>query len=128
VIVDSSVVAAIFLRQPGHQRLIDALAGSRHAGIGAPTLAEVSCDLSRTTGRDVQGLVARFVQEFDLAVIPFSAAHARAASEAFRLYGRAKKRRGLEFGDCLTYAVARVARQPLLSADQRFGRTDLELL
>jgi len=127
LIVHSSVVASIFLRQPGHERLIDVLAGSRRAGIGAATLAEVNCELARATGRDVQGLVARFVQEFDLAVIPFSAAHARAAAEAYRLYGEAKKRRGLGFGDCLTYAIARVARQPLLTADAKFGGTDLEL-
>jgi ribonuclease VapC len=139
VVVDSSAVVSIFLRRPGCERLIDALSGSERAGIGAPTLAEAGVELGRATGRDLHGLLARFVQEFDLTVIPFSDAHSRAAAEAFRRYGRsaesgarAQARRGanegLDFGGCLSYATAHLARQPLLADDARFSRTDLELV
>jgi len=127
VIVDSSAVAAIFLRRPGHERLIEALARAERAGIGAPTLTEAAVEIGAAAGRDVQGLVARFVQELDLTVIPFSDAHARAAAEAFRQFGGGKKAAGLELGECLAYATARLARQPLLADDPRFARTDLEL-
>jgi ribonuclease VapC len=34
----------------------------------------------------------------------------------------------LNFGDCLTYAVARVAGAPLLCIGDDFARTDLELV
>lgn len=142
MVVDSSAVVSIFLRRPGCERLIDALSGSERAGIGAPTLAEAGVELGRATGRDLHGLLARFVQEFDLTVIPFSDAHSRTAAEAFRLYGqggqgslpgaRGRERRkaedGLDFGGCLSYATARLARQPLLADDKRFARTDLELI
>ena len=127
MIVDSSAVAAIFLRRPGHERLIEKLSRARRAGIGAPTLAEASLEIGAATGRDVHGLVARFVQEFDLAVIPFSDAHSRAASDAFRRFGAARGRPGLELGECLAYATARLAHQPLLADDARFARTDLDL-
>ena len=139
MVVDSSAVVSIFLRRPGCERLIDALSGSERAGIGAPTLAEAGVELGRATGRDLHGLLARFVQEFDLTVIPFSDAHSRAAEEAFRRFGqlgpaagRGKERRtekdALDFGGCLSYATARLARQPLLADDARFGKTDLELI
>ena len=128
MIVDSSAVASIFLRRPGHERLIDALARTGKAGIGAPTLAEASLEIAAETGREVHGLLARFVQEFDLAVIPFTDAHSRAAAEAYRLYGRTRSKAGLELGECLSYATARLARQPLLADDERFARTDLELI
>jgi hypothetical protein len=39
--------------------------------------------------------------------------------------GRHKAR--LNFGDCLTYAVARLANEPLLFAGDDFPETDLEL-
>jgi ribonuclease VapC len=126
MIVDSSVVTAIFLRRAGYERLIEALAAAGRAGIGAPTLAEASGEIAAATGRDVAGLVARFVQEFGLEVVPFSDAHARAALDAFLAHG-GRGRAGLDFGDCLSYATARLARQPLLAADPRFARTDLEL-
>ena len=128
MVVDSSAVASIFLRRPGYERLLAALAGPERAGIGAPSLAEASLEISRETGRDVHGLIARFVQELDLTVIPFSEAHSRAAAEAFRLYGRRSSRAGLDFGECLAYAVARLARQPLLTDDARFAKTDVELV
>ena len=130
MIVDSSVVLSIFLRRSGHLRLIEALAHAERAGIGAPTLAEAGFRLGRETGRDVHGLLARFLQEFDIEVVPFSAAHARAAVDAWRRFGPGQGRAeaaGLDFGECLAYAVARLARQPLLTADPRLARTDLEL-
>jgi ribonuclease VapC len=127
MIVDSSAVAAIFLRKPGYERLIDALAEADNAGVGAPTLAEASFEISMASGSDAHPLIARFLQEFDLAVVAFSDVHYRAAVEAFRRYGRGRHAAALDFGDCLAYAVARLARQPLLAADTRFGKTDLEL-
>ena len=83
--------------------------------------------ISAATGREVHGLLARFVQEFDLTVIPFTDAHSRAAAEAYRLYGNRRARGGLELGECLAYATARLARQPLLADDARFAGTDLDL-
>lgn len=127
MIVDASALVSIFLRRPGHERLIDALAGSRKSGIGAPSLAEASVEIAAETGKDVQAMVARFVQVFDLSVIPFSDVHARAALDAFDRFGTKPKARGLDFGDCLAYATAHLAKQPLLADDERFGDTDLTL-
>lgn len=33
----------------------------------------------------------------------------------------------LNFGDCMSYATARVARQPLLCTGNDFSRTDLQM-
>lgn len=127
MIVDASAVVSIFLRRPGHERLIEALADGGKAGIGAPSLAEASVEIASETGSDVGGMVARFVQVFDLSVIPFSDVHARAALEAFERFGAKPRATGLDFGDCLSYATARLAKQPLLADDERFGTTDLTL-
>lgn len=128
MIVDSSAVASIFLRRPSCDRLIEALADAPQTGVGAPTLAEASFELALATGRDVHPLLARFLQEFDVAIVPFSDAHYRAAAEAFRRFGRGRHAAGLDFGDCLAYAVAKLAQQPLLADDPRFAETDLELI
>ncbi len=128
MILDSSAVVSIFLRRAGWERLIDALAGDQPVGIGAPTLSEAGGDLLAATGRDLRSLLARFVTELDLIVIPFGEAHARAAGDAFLRYGSGRGRAGLDLGDCLAYATARLARQPLLTDDARFAKTDLELI
>ena len=72
-------------------------------------------------------MLARFVQEFELQVVPFSDAHFRAALDAHQRFGEGHHKAALDFGDCLSYATARLARQPLLCDDRRFGLTDLEL-
>jgi len=127
VIVDSSAVTSIFLRKPGCERLIDALANAGSAGVGAPTLAEASLELAKPFGREVHALLARFVQEFELQVVPFSDAHFRAAVDAHQRFGEGQHKAALDFGDCLAYATARLAKQPLLCDDARFGKTDLDV-
>jgi ribonuclease VapC len=42
-------------------------------------------------------------------------------------FGRARHPAALNFGDCLAYAVARVAQRPLLAKGHAFPQTDLEL-
>lgn len=128
MIVDASAVASIFRRKAGCERLIDALAAAPAAGIGAPTLAEASLLLAADAGRDVHGMLARFVQEFGLAIVPFSDAHFRAALDAHQRFGKGHHKAALDFGDCLAYATARLARQPLLCDERRFGLTDLEIV
>lgn len=125
--MDSSAVESIFLRKPGFERLIDALASASQAGVGAPTLAEASLDLAMATGQDVHPLLSRFLQEFELAIVPFSDAHYRVAADAFRRFGKGRHEAALDFGDCLAYATARLAGQPLLASDERFAATDLAL-
>ena len=127
MIVDASAVTSIFLRKSGCERLIDALAAAPVAGIGAPTPAEADPPPGPEGGRDRSGMLARFVQEFELQVVPFSDAHFRAALDAHQRFGEGHHKAALDFGDCLSYATARLARQPLLCDDRRFGLTDLEL-
>lgn len=46
---------------------------------------------------------------------------------AFLRYGKGRQPAGLDFGDCLTYAVAKLSAPPLLCVGDDFAQTDLEL-
>jgi len=59
--------------------------------------------------------------------IPFGEAHYGSAVEAWLRYGKGRHPAGLNFGDCMAYATARVAGRPLLCTGEDFPRTDLEL-
>ena len=124
MIVDSSAVVAIVLREPGHEMLLDKLAGSG-AGIGTPTLAELGLVLSARLGRDSRPVIDGLLDRLGLDVVPFGDAHWRVAVGAFVRYGRGRHRAGLNFGDCLTYAVASLADEPLLFVGDEFAHTDL---
>jgi ribonuclease VapC len=125
VIVDSSAVIAVLLREPGHERLIEELGEAELSGIGAPTLAETGLVMTAKVGSNGRALVARFVQEAGLSVVPFGEGHWPVAIDAFVRFGRGRHPASLNFGDCLTYAVARLAEQPLLCVGDDFPKTDL---
>jgi ribonuclease VapC len=127
VIVDSSAVIAILLKEPGYECLRDRLAGSEQASIGAPTVVETSMVLSARLGRAGKTLLARFLEEAEIEVVGFTAEHWTIAGDAFIAYGKGRHRAGLNFGDCMTYAVAKLAGEPLLCKGDDFPATDLEL-
>jgi ribonuclease VapC len=49
------------------------------------------------------------------------------ALTAWLRYGRGRHPAQLNYGDCLAYATARVAREPLLFTGEDFARTDVEV-
>jgi ribonuclease VapC len=127
VILDSSVVIAILLKQPGYERLRDRLAAAEWAGIGTPTVVESSLVLCARLGRVGKTLLARFLEEAEIQIVAFTAEHWTVAADAFIHYGKGRHRAGLNFGDCMTYAVAKLAGEPLLCLGDDFPATDLEL-
>jgi ribonuclease VapC len=127
VILDSSAVVAILLREPDHERLLERLAQAEMAAIGAPTLTECGIVLSARLGAQGKTLLARFVEEAALTAIPFTAEHHSAALDAYLRYGKGRHAAALNFGDCMTYATARLAGAPLLCIGEDFARTDLPL-
>jgi len=128
LIIDSSVVVALFLREPDWQGLIECIANTAAVGIGTPTLVETGIVLSARLNRDARPLLARFIQEFEIQPITFGEAHWQEAVRAFGHFGKGRHPAALNFGDCMTYATARLARQPLLFVGDDFSKTDLEIV
>jgi ribonuclease VapC len=127
VIVHSSAVIAILLRQAGYEPLLDRLVNAVRAGIGTPTLVEAGVVLAARLGIPGKTLLARFAQEGNLVIIPFTVDHWPIAVDAFVRFGKGRHPAALNFGDCLTYAVSRLAGEPLLCLGDDFARTDLPL-
>jgi ribonuclease VapC len=128
VIVDSSALVAIFMRENGHDRLIDAVAEVGQAAVGAPTLVEAGIVLSVRMRSDALPLLTRFLLDLGIAVVPFGEDHWREALGAFQRFGKGKHPASLNLGDCFSYAVASLADQPLLCVGDDFRKTDLRIL
>lgn len=127
MIVDTSALVAITFREPGHPALITKLAKAQSAGIGTPTLAETGLVLAARLGRDPRDLVVRLLGEFGVEEVPFGGEHWKEAVDAYQRFGRGRHEAQLNFGDCLTYAIARLAGEPLLCTGNDFTKTDLEV-
>ena len=128
MIADSSAVVAVMLREPGYERLAEHLDGALTIGIGAPTLVETGIVLASRAGGAGSAELARFVRERHVIVIPFGNDHRIAALEAFLRYGKGRHPARLNFGDCMSYATARLAGEPLLCIGNDFAQTDLPLV
>lgn len=126
MIVDTSAMVAIVLREPDHEAVLATLTRpGTPAGMGTPTIAELGIVLSARLGSDARRLVADLLQQFEIAEVHFTETHWRAAVDAFWRYGRGRHRAALNFGDCLSYAVAHVAGEALLFVGDEFAATDL---
>ncbi len=119
------MILALVRREAGHEALLERMLTADVLGIGAPTLAEAGIVIEARLGLDARAVLERFVADFEVETIPFGAAHWREALAAFRRYGRGRHAADLNFGDCLTYAVARLAEAPLLFVGDDFAQTDV---
>ena len=94
--------------------------------LAAPTL-EAGIVLSARMRADATPLLAELIDVADAVVIEFGAAHWEAAINARWQFGRTRHAAALNFGDCIAYAAASVAGQPLLAKGEDFRRTDIDL-
>ena len=126
IALDTSVVVAIALGEPEADAFKAAL---RNASIliGWPTLLETRIVLAAKGFANAREIVARLAESPNVAPVTFDREHYTAAESAFERFGRSRHPASLNMGDCFAYAVAAVARAPLLFKGRDFSQTDLAL-
>ena len=125
MIVDTSAVVAIVLEEPGYEVMLQKLLAARSKGIGTPTLLEACLVLAPRMRPGSVQVLDGFLRRLHVEPIAFTESHWRAAAEASLRFGKGRHPAALNFGDCLTYAVAKVAGMPLLFIGRDFAQTDL---
>ena len=76
----------------------------------------------------LQAKVADFLQVEPFEHVAFNDYHLQAAMDAFDRFGKGRHSASLNFGDCMSYAVAKIARCPLLFEGNDFAQTDIDRL
>jgi len=125
MVLDSSAIVAIHLREPGYESLMEAITRAEVIVVGAPTLLETVMVLTTRLGQDARPMLLNFLRQVEAEVVPFRQQHSDAATGAFLRFGRGRHPAGLNFGDCMSYAMASVAGMPLLFTGEDFARTDI---
>ena len=127
MILDSSVLVAIALDEPGREAFVAKIDAADVVAVAAPTLVEAGIVLSARSGEDAGELLAELIAAAEAVVIEFGPAHWQEAVSAWWRYGKSRHPASLNLGDCLAYATARVAGQPLLAKGDDFAKTDIQL-
>lgn len=129
IVVDTSAIIAIFRRQPDAPAIARKLEEAGQAYVAAATVLETSIVLRSLKGlsaEDAERWLDEFIAEAALTVVPMTADHVRAARAAHLSFGKGTGHPArLNFGDCCTYALAKVFGIPLLFKGEDFAKTDV---
>ena len=126
MVVDSSVLVAIVLREPGAETFLNALLDrDETAYIGAVTAFEAALVLARRLGAPGLPILDGLMNEIEFEIVPFDGAQIAAARAAYLRFGKGRHPARLNLGDCCAYALAKTLRQPLLYKGRDFSRTDI---
>lgn len=113
--------------EEGHVEILDAVIAAGSAAIGAPTLFETAMVLVSRNGSAGARALLDFLADYRVTMLDFDERHVEAAVRAFVRYGKGRHPAGLNYGDCMTYATAKLAGAPLLFVGNDFAKTDLEI-
>jgi ribonuclease VapC len=125
MVIDTSAVLAILQDEPERRRFAESIEAADTLWMSAATWVESSIVVETRYGSDGLRDFDRLMELIDVEIVPVDLEQARAAREAFRLFGKGRHPAGLNFGDCFSYAAARMLGEPLLFKGTDFSQTDL---
>ena len=126
MIVDSSALIAIFTSEPDGPQLALALDAPQHVRISAASYLETAIILDKHRDVVIGAKLDDLILSTGIEVEPVTLEQARIARQAYRDYGKGSGHpANLNFGDCFSYALARVRREPILFKGDDFIHTDL---
>ncbi|HZR65531.1 MAG TPA: type II toxin-antitoxin system VapC family toxin [Terriglobales bacterium] len=126
MILDSSALISILLKEPGYETLIEKLNRAEIVFVSAPTAVESAIVLSSRLGMDARPMLAGLLYRINAEIVDFNHQHYEAAIGAYLRFGKGRHAAALNFGDCMSYALASVSGLPLLYAGSDFSQTDIK--
>ena len=128
MILDSSALLAVLLREPEAERFIAAIADAERREISAANYVEAAI---RLIGKREDPVPLRRLDEFakaiGLTLVPVTPGQAGIAIDAYRDFRKGSGHPAqLNYGDCFAYALAKETRQSLLFKGNDFIHTDIE--
>jgi ribonuclease VapC len=125
MIVDSSALVAILLKEPEALRLTTAIAESSVCKLPSSCFLEASMILLARREEDGLRDLDLYVSRRRMEIVPFTESQARLARDAFKRYGKGRHPAQLNFGDCMAYALAKDSGEELLFKGTDFAQTDV---
>lgn len=125
MIVDTSALIAILLAEPEAVAFSQALERATVCRCSAVSFLEASIVIESRYGPNGLLRLDLLVAEAAIEIAPFTIADARSARRAYRRFGKGIHPAGLDFGDCVAYALAIDTGDPLLFKGNDFSQTDV---
>jgi ribonuclease VapC len=125
IAVDTSALVAILFREPEADAFEKILFDNDVKLIATPTVLELAVVLENRRGKAAREDGEVLITDSGLVIAAFTADHSALAIEAFLRFGKGRHPAKLNFGDCMSYALAKSLNAPLLYKGTDFGLTDI---
>jgi ribonuclease VapC len=127
IVVDTSVIACLFLEEEEAQRFAGALEKASAVAFSAASYLEMSIVLrARLALPDLTQRIDQLISDGGIRIDPVTVEQARIARDAHARFGKGSGHPAqLNFGDCFSYALARALDAPLLFKGNDFSHTDI---
>jgi ribonuclease VapC len=126
MIIDTSAVLAILLNERDAAMFASAIENAGERRMSAASYLEAAVVIDNRGDAVARREFDRFFQRSGIIIEPVTLEQAQIARQAYRDFGKGRHRAGLNFGDCIGYALARISDQPLLYKGRDFSHTDLQ--
>jgi ribonuclease VapC len=125
MVIDSSALVAIVFDEPEAAQFRKAVSRAAIRIVSVASVLEATMVVEGPRGGQAGRELDRALLEGDIKVIPVTIEQLGVARNAFRQYGKGRHKAGLNFGDCFSYALAKVSGEMLLYKGNDFALTDL---
>jgi ribonuclease VapC len=125
IVIDTSALVAILMEEAEAVDFAQIIAEAERCLLSAVGLFEASMVMIGRGSSDLACGLDDLIHQNMIEVVPFDEALARKSRAAFVRFGRGRHPASLNFGDCVSYALARALGLPLLFKGADFGKTDV---
>lgn len=125
MVIDTSAIVAIFFDEPDAPAYGERIVGDPVRLVLAATLVEAAMVIESRFGDAGGAELDLWLHRTGAEIVAVSAEHADQARRAWRRYGKGRHPAGLNYGDCFSYALAKLTDEPLLFKGDDFSKTDI---
>jgi ribonuclease VapC len=125
MVIDTSALVAMLNDEPEAERFEAAVEADHVRLMSTASYLETAIVIETRLGEPGGRELDLWLHRAAVDLVGVDADQADAARVAYRWYGRGRHRAGLNYGDCFSYALAKVSGQPLLFKGDDFAHTDI---
>ena len=125
MVIDTSAIVAILRNEPEAEGFRRAIVADPIRLVPATCVLEARMVLVSRRGEHALAEVELWLAKVEADIIPIDADLADLAMRAWLAYGKGRHPAALNFADCISYALAKRADEPLLFKGDDFSRTDI---
>ena len=125
MVIDTSALIAVMTGEPDAAHYESAIKRDARRLMSAASILEATIVLEKRFGEEGPRELDELLRRLPIEAVSFDGDQLEWARYAYHTYGRGRHPASLNFGDCLSYALAKTTGEKLLFKGSDFSRTDV---